>query len=338
MTFFNRDGVLYVSINGIRKSTKLKYSKQNIKKFQSYYEDEEFFHNFNIRTTVPTILHFCIEVLNEKEKDLKRNSYRSYSALYSSRIEPYFKNILVTEFKPIDVYNWFNTFKDSSTLNSCYTIVKSAFEKAIINGYITSTPFIIKRPKLKSKYQINPFSYDEANLIINQAPANLKNLVAVAFYTGMRTGEVLGLKWSKVHFESFSITIDNQITLGKEDTPKTFASFRVIDMIPQCEFYLKEQFKITSKSEFVFLNGQNTFFSSTSVLQYSWKELLKKLDLKYRSIYQTRHTFASNMISNGENTLWVSQMLGHKTLNTTLLKYSKYIKKSGERKHTYLDG
>ena len=55
MTFFNRDGVLYVSINGIRKSTKLKYSKQNIKKFQSYYEDEEFFHNFNIKTTVPTI-------------------------------------------------------------------------------------------------------------------------------------------------------------------------------------------------------------------------------------------------------------------------------------------
>ena len=236
-----------------------------------------------------------------------------------------------------NIDNWFNTFKDSSTLNSCYTIVKSAFEKAIINGYITSTPFIIKRPKLKSKYQINPFTFDEANLIINQAPANLKNLVAVAFYTGMRTGEVLGLKWSKVHFESFSITIDNQITLGQEDTPKTYASFRVIDMIPQCEFYLKEQFKITSKSEFVFLNGQNTFFSSTSVLQYSWKVLLKKLDLKYRSIYQTRHTFASNMISNDENLLWVSQMLGHKTLNTTLKKYSKYIKKSGERKYTYLD-
>lgn len=338
MTFFNRKGVLYVSINGIRKSTKLKYSKQNIKKFQSYYEDEEFFHNFNIKTTVPTVLHFCCEVINEKEKDLKRNSFRSYLALYNSRIEPYFKNILVTEFKPIDVYNWFNTFKDSSTLNSCYTIVKSAFEKAIINGYITSTPFIIKRPKLKSKYQINPFTYDEANQIIVHAPANLKNLVAVAFYTGMRTGEVLGLKWSKVHFESFSITIDNQVTLGQEDTPKTFSSFRVIDMIPQCEFYLKEQFKITSKSEFVFLNGQNTFFSSTSVLQYSWKQLLNKLNLKYRSIYQTRHTFASNMISNNENLLWVSQMLGHKSLNTTLKKYSKYIKKSGERKYTYLDG
>lgn len=338
MTFTNRNGMLYVSINGIRKSTKLKYSKQNIKKFQSFYEDEEFFNNFSIKKSVPTILYFCNEVINEKEKELKRNSYRSYLALYISRIEPYFKNKLVTEFKPIDVYNWFNTFKDSSTLNSCYTIVKTAFEKAIINGYITSSPFIVKRPKLKSNYQINPFTYDEAQLIISHAPVSLKNLVAVAFYTGMRTGEVLGLKWSKVNFNDFTILIDNQITLGKEDSPKTFSSIRVIDMLPQCEIYLKEQFKLTSHSDFVFLNGLNTFFSSTSVLQYSWKELLKKLDIKYRSIYQTRHTFASNMISNGENLLWVSQMLGHKSLNTTLLKYSKYIKKSGERKYTYLDG
>ena len=41
----------------------------------------------------------------------------------------YFKDKLVSEFKPIDVYNWFNTFQDSSTLNTCFTIVKSAFEK-----------------------------------------------------------------------------------------------------------------------------------------------------------------------------------------------------------------
>ena len=84
MSYFlltDHKGVLYVSINGIRKTTKLKYSKQNIKKFQSFYEDEEFFNNFNIKKSVPTVLHFCNEVLKDKEKDLKRNSYRSYLAL-----------------------------------------------------------------------------------------------------------------------------------------------------------------------------------------------------------------------------------------------------------------
>lgn len=337
MTFTNRNNILYVSINGIRKSTKLKYSKDNIKLFQSYFKNDEFLNRFNLNKNIPLITDLVLEVLKEKEKDLKRNSYRSYSALYDSRIEPYFKNIFVNDFKPIDVSTWYKTFSDSSTLNTCNNLLKSTFEKAIINGYITSTPFIIKRPKLKSKYQINPFTFDEAKLIINQAPANLKNLIAVAFYTGMRTGEVLGLKWSKVHFENFTITIDNQITLGKEDTPKTNSSIRLIDMIPQCEYYLKEQFKITGSYDFVFLNSDFLPFFSRSCISSLWSELLKDLNLKYRSIYQTRHTFASNMISNGENLLWVSQMLGHKNLNTTLIKYSKYISKIGTRKLTYLD-
>ena len=250
-----------------------------------------------VKILIPTILYFCNEVINEKEKDLKRNSFRTYLGLYHSRIEPYFKDKLVSEFKPIDVYNWFNTFKDSSTLNTCYTIVKTAFEKAIINGYIASTPFIIKRPKLKSKYQINPFTYDEANQIINHAPVNLKNLVAVAFYTGMRTGEVLGLKWSKVNFDNFTITIDNQIALGKEDTPKTFSSIRTIDMIPQCEYYLKQQFKITGSFEYVFLNSFNkdwTFWFSAKVKAFGsppGKTIMSKSSLEIFSIFSSEMIF-----------------------------------------------
>jgi integrase len=337
MTFSNRNGVLQVSINGIRKSTKLKYSKQNIKKFQSYYQDEEFLNNFNVKKDVPTVLEFCIEILNEKEKELKRNSFRSYLSLYESRIEPYFKNKLIVDIKPIDVHIWYKSFTDASTLNLCNTILKFAFERAIIKGYISTTPFIIKRPKLRSNYKINPFSFDEANIIIHKAPDKLKNLLAVAFYTGMRTGEVLGLKWININFDTYTIKIDSQMTGGFEDTPKTNSSNRVIDMLPQCEYYLKEQFKITSKSKYVFLNIDNKPYKSSNNFQYIWAKLLKDLNLTYRSIYQTRHTFASNMLSNGENPLWISQILGHKSLNITLSKYSKFIKTNGIRKITYLD-
>ena len=47
---------------------------------------------------------------------------------------------------------------------------------------------------------MNPFSFDEAKIIINSAPDKLKNLIAVLFYTGMRTGEALGLKWENINF------------------------------------------------------------------------------------------------------------------------------------------
>ena len=337
MTFINRNGILYVSINGTRKTTKLKYSKQNIKKFQSYYQDEEFFNNFNINKKAPLVLELVEEILNEKEKEVKRNTFRSYLALYESRIKPYFKKIYVLDFKPIDVHTWYKTFKDKSTLNTCDSLLKASFEKAILKGYIQNTPFLIKKPKFKTDYRINPFSFDEANLIIDNAPVKLKNLLAVAFYTGMRTGEALGLKWNKINFDNFSIIIDSQITRGQEDTPKTKSSLRTIDIIKQCEFYLKEQKELNFKSDFVFLNSNNKPFTSSSSLHYCWFELLNKLNIEYRSIYQTRHSFASNMISNGENIFWVSQMLGHKSLNITLEKYSKFIKNDEIRKITYLD-
>ncbi|PRM87071.1 tyrosine-type recombinase/integrase [Aliarcobacter cryaerophilus] len=120
--------------------------------------------------------------------------------------------------------------------------------------------------------------------------------------------------------------------------PKTKSSIRVIDMLPQCEFFLREQRKITGLSQNVFLRASGKIFSHSGDLAKGWHKLLKSLNLEKRSIYQTRHTFASNMLSNKEEPLWVSQMLGHKNLNITLEKYTKYLKveKTG-RKTTFLD-
>ena len=337
MTFTNRNGVLYVSINGIRKSTKLKYSIENIKKFKSYYADDEFHNKFNITKKCFFVLDLVNEYLKEKEKDLKRNSLNTYLSLYSSRIKPYFENKYITDVKPIDVYNWYKTFTDKSTLNICNSILKASFEKAILKGYISNSPFIIKPPSIKNYYEINPFSYDEAKKIINISQPPYKNLFAVLFYTGMRTGEALGLKWENINFQDFTITIDSQFTNGFEDTPKTKSSIRCIDMINQCELFLKQQFKITGSFKYVFLDNENKPFKSSSYFYTYWASILEKVNIDYRSIYHTRHSFASNMLSNGENALWVSQMLGHKSLNITLEKYSRFIKKIGVRKLTYLD-
>ena len=338
MTFFNRNGKLYVSINGVRKSTKLKYSKENIKKFKSYYQDVEFFNNFNINKSVPTVVELCQTVLNEKENIIKRNSYRSYDILFNTQIKPFFKNKFVNEITPSIVFDFYNMFKDKSTLNTCNSLLRSSFEYAIVKGYISSSPFQIKKPKFKNDYKINPFTFDEANEIINSAPALIKNLIAVSFYTGMRTGEVIGLKWKNIDFQNYTIKIDTQITGGFEETPKTISSNRIIDMLPICEKFLLEQYKITSFSEYVFLNSLNKTYHSSSSLQYTWFRLLKSLNIDYRSFYQTRHSFASNMLSNGENALWVSQMLGHKSMDITLQKYSKYIKMDTKnRKLSYLD-
>ncbi|MFT2606443.1 tyrosine-type recombinase/integrase, partial [Helicobacter pylori] len=56
------------------------------------------------------------------------------------------------------------------------------------------------------------------------------------------------------------------------------------------------------------------------------------LNLKNRKLYTTRHTFASLMLSQGEEAMWVSKTLGHKDLNTTYSTYSHYIPKQDKER------
>jgi integrase len=70
---------------------------------------------------------------------------------------------------------------------------------------------------------------------------------------------------------------------------------------------------------------------------FIWKNILNECGFKHRGIYQLRHSFASNMLSIGEDLLWVSSMLGHKSANITLEKYTKYMRRKRERKTTVIN-
>ncbi|WP_188108610.1 tyrosine-type recombinase/integrase [Sulfurimonas lithotrophica] len=78
------------------------------------------------------------------------------------------------------------------------------------------------------------------------------------------------------------------------------------------------------------------FLYSNKVRDYSWKDRLKRANLEYRTIYNIRHSFASLMISKGEDILWVSHMLGHSSTEMTLRKYVKYIKNERKQRAVFL--
>ena len=68
----------------------------------------------------------------------------------------------------------------------------------------------------------------------------------------------------------------------------------------------------------------------------NWKKTLKACGLKYRPIYHTRHTFATMMLENNEDILWVSSMLGHKDATMTLSHYARYVNRKGKKRATFL--
>ncbi len=334
MKFYSRNDILYVRINGQRVSTKLKDTKENKKLVTSYYKNDEFFKKFDVNKNVPTIVELCEEVLDEKEGVLKQTTLKAYENVFKNRIKNYFKDMLISELRPIDIEAWYKTFKDRSTLVTSESILKPAIEKAILREYIKTTPLVVSKPRFLKTYQIKPFTCDEVTKLMNESHQKwLKNFIGISFFTGLRTGELIGLKWEDISFNNFTIEVNRTITQGFVQTPKTKSSQRIIDMLPQCENFLKSQQKLTGLSEYVFVstNTKTHYINSMSVT-HQWRKLLKNCDLEFRGIYQLRHSFASNMLSNGEDLLWVSSMLGHKSASITLEKYTKYIRRKRERK------
>lgn len=337
MKFYNRNGTLYIRVNGIRKSTKLPDTPNNRKLVKSYHKNDEFFNSFSLNTNVPKFVDICIQVLDDKQ--IKPTSYKCYQSMLNNKIIPFFKDMLVNEIKPKHILQWYSTFIDSSSITTSLAIVKPAFQKAVINDFISSSPVTdVPRPKFEKKYHMQPFTLSEIDIILNNCEdITFKNFLGLAFFTGARSGELIGLKWTDIDFENFTISISRTVTKGFEQTPKSLSSIRTIDMLPQAEYFLKDQYSKTGLSKYVFLTKKNKRFNGSENLSAYFKKYLKELGIKQRSIYQTRHTFASNMLSNGEDLLWVSTMLGHKSANITLSKYSRYIKTHKARKTTFLD-
>lgn len=328
MTFYNRSGMLYARINGKRVSTKLEYSKENIKLFKSYAKNDEFFKKFNVMGSVPTVVELCKEVLEDKKDTLKRTSYTNYLSLLNSRIIPFFDKRKVTDIRPLDISDFYKTFTDRSTLVSSEAVLRPAFEKAVLAEIINQTPMRISKPKFKdSGYEISPFTKDELQKILDFNDERLCNFVAIACFTGLRTGEMLGLRWCDVDLKNMTMSINQQFTRCFLQTPKTKKSMGTIELpIEALPFFEKQRLK-TGLREYVFYSPKNKEpYKSSYYINTLFKEMLVKLDIPERTIYQTRHTFASIRLMMGEKLEWVSYMMRHENTSITLKKYFKYIK------------
>lgn len=336
LRFKNRGGILYFGIDGKFKSSKLKYSNINkniiIGKFKDGRLNEEL--GISAANNIPTINELISEVMISKSKVLKHKTIKAYQVTCRTKIIPYFDNVLVSNVKPIDIKKFHDSMIDKGlgrgTLNLARILLKEVFELAIINEWTTINPIkMVSMPKFKSeKKKQKPFTLDEIDLLLDSTNGAFRNFLGISFFTGMRSGELLALKWDDVDFQSDTISITKTIADGIINSPKTKSSYRDIEMLDMARKYLELQKLETGLSNsYVFLNGKNTFYSANNYFYDFLKRTLKKLGLEQRSPHNTRHTFASLMLNNGIDSMWVSNTLGHENINITLSIYAHYMPK-----------
>ncbi len=274
--------------------------------------------------------------LKESSLYLMRSRFKAIFKLMG--VKESFKISKITKESITNYHN--NAFKThkKNTLTAKNSLLKSFLEFCEQEGYTDKSPYFkITLKNAKEAEKIEPFSLNEIKTLLNETPSlRLKAFLMTAFFTGLRTGEQLALLWSDIDFKNKKINIDKSINLqGQITSPKNKSSIRQVDLLEPVEKILKELKEGEPKGKkMIFLS----FPKRTNEFQKAFKKLLKALNLKERKLYTTRHTFASLMLSKGEEPLWVSKNMGHKDLNTTYSTYARYIPEQERERAAFLKG
>ncbi len=251
---------------------------------------------------------------------------------FRRNIEPHFRNFCFKDIKPIYIEQWHMMLLkkySTNTVKKLSNILKLIMKKAYANGLCDKDPFIgVDRIKTKMTQKREIYTQQEIKNILKGSTGWFKIFLSVAFGTGMRTGELLALQWTDIDFKSNTITVQRSINHGKIKCTKT-GQIRTIQMLKLVKDVLETA---TRNNIWVFPNKYGKPYSeSKNILKYYFKPLLKKLGIKYKSLYSSRHSFISLMLNNGLDLLWVQQMAGHKSSTTTLKYYAKFENKVQKR-------
>ena len=291
-------------------------------------------HHFN-SVDAPTLKVFSEIWFNEKEIEWRKSHKESIEGILDSHILPAFGKMKISVIKKQDIL----TFR--SGLAKVQTRTKSNLSPSRINHIMTPLRMLLNEAADRYEFtspwknikalkiprtEVNPFSLEEVECLIKIAPEEFKAYYTVRFFTGLRTGEIDGLHWDKVDLDKKQIYIDQSLVKGEMTNAKTDGSNRVIKLTDRVVSALKGQMQVTkNKSKFVFCKADGKHFNYQTISRVIWEAMLKRLNLKYRNPYQTRHTFATLLLAAGESPEWIAQQMGHSTTTMLFRVYSRYV-------------
>jgi integrase len=285
-------------------------------------------------------------------EDVQRGSVResTYSRdkyLITNHVKPALGRVKLKNLGAMHLQRLYREKQDAklsaSTVQKIHHILHKALAQAIRWDLIARNPTDnVKAPTPTSK-EMHPLSAHEAHKLLETAQGDrLEALYVLAIHTGMRRGELLGLKWSDVDLENSRIGIRRTLTRtdgGKRYTlgdPKTKRSHRTVRITPQAVEALRRH--LTNQMEemerlgdiyidqgLVFTTEVGTPINPSNLRQRSFAPLLERAGLPRITFHDLRHTCASLLFQKNVHPKLVQELLGHASVAITLDTYSHMV-------------
>jgi len=292
--------------------------------------------NPDARTTnLPMFNVFSKEWYKEKEISWKQSYKDKITDILNLHLRPYFGNWNIIRIDKAAILKFrvymANKNKNISAglsndrINQTLNLLKQITDEAA-DRYQFNSPYRGIKPLRTPRTKADPFSLKEVGLFLDNVEKEWQAYYTLRFFTGMRTSEIDGLKWKYIDFDRKQIHIKETLVKGEIVTTKTETSERFIEMSTIVYDALIQQKKKTYNiSDFVFCTKKCTPLLYRNVSNRIWYPLLKKLDIKRRRPYQTRHTAATLWLAAGESPEWIARQMGHSTAKMLFTIYSRYV-------------
>jgi integrase len=210
-------------------------------------------------------------------------------------------------------------------INNILAVMRQVMADAADSHHFVS-PLATVKPLKVRKSDVQPFTLEEVDRILKTVRMDWRDYLLIRFLTGMRTGEVNGLKWKYIDFAARLILIRETFVLGEDEYTKTDSSQRDIQMSQPVYEALKRQWEVSGKlSEYVFCNREGHPIDNKNFSDRVWYPLLRHLGLAKRRPYQMRHTAATLWLASGEAPEWVARQLGHSSTQMLFTVYSRFV-------------
>ena len=291
---------------------------------------------------------FAKEYLSIQKTSLSPSTYDFYQSIIDKHILPMFGRMRLRDIKTYHVQDFIlrlNSLPRSDgkpgqiapqTINRYTTVLRSILTMAYKMYYMDDDVGLSRRLTFpKEPYQeVDVFTIEEAKAILAAAktePINIRLLIELALFTGMRRGEIVGLKWSDINFDKQCLSVKRSIYKPRgeksiEKEPKSHSSIRTI-AIPNrlCETLKEykenqEEYSLSLAAwknlDYVFTDDiGNVMNPQTPTKQFS--HFLARHDIRHLKFHCLRHTSATILLSNGCDIKTVSARLGHSSIDTT---------------------
>jgi integrase len=292
-------------------------------------------------TTAEYLCQWLDSTLTQSPKTLER-----YRELAERQIIPHIGDIRVQKLKPEHLERWHAVLLATGlaprTVGHAHRVLGAALKRAVENGTLSRNVASIRKPPKVEAEEIEILTPDQVEAVLGALKDHpLYAVVALALASGMRRGELLGLRWSDINLDRAVVRVERSIEETRSGLrikdPKTKRGRRNISLAADAVAMLREHRKQQLELRLALGQGGQPALvfgtiedepRSPDNLSRDWRRVCDAKKLPRVQFHALRHTHVSSLIRAGVDILVISRRLGHAKANTTLDVYGHLIEGS----------